>query len=143
MNGRTAVDRLDLQGRMQFRSSSTADQQRRFQSAAFHFLCDINHLIQGRCYQTAESDDVRFLLFGAFQNAGQGHHDAHVNDFVIITSEDDTDNIFADIMDIAFDGSQEYFPFGTTGGSLFGCFQIGRQVSYGSLHHPGTFDHLG
>ena len=72
------------------------------------------------------------------------HHHAEVNDLVIVAGEHDADDVFADVMHVAFDGGQEDFPgvFVHAAGGLFLRFHERQQIRHGLFHHARGFHDL-
>jgi hypothetical protein len=57
------------------------------------------------------TDDVGIFGFGFGQNFGTRHHHAHVHDFKVITLQHDGDDVFTDVMHVAFDGGDHDLAF--------------------------------
>ena len=100
------------------------------------------------CDEAGEADEVwRFRLAGAGEDFFAGDHDAQVDDVVVVAGEDDADDVFADVVDVAFDGGEEDLALrlddlsGGGHGGFFG-FHVGGQVGDGLLHDAGGFDDL-
>ena len=76
-----------------------------------------------------------------------GHHHAHVFHFKVIALQHYGDDVFANIVYIAFDGGNHDFAFAAhicaRGGKrgFFGL-DIGQQMRHSQLHNAGRFDHL-
>ena len=75
------------------------------------------------------------------------HHHAHVDDVVVVALQDHGDDVFSNVVHIAFDGGHDDLAFGFdvfTGSSLLALFflDIGNKVGHGLLHHASAFDHL-
>ena len=113
-----------------------------------HFFGNVRHFFERWRNQTRQTNDVGILGFGARQNFGAGHHHAHIHDFKIITLQNHRDNIFANIVHITFDSSNNDFTLGlgSDTGALFFLyfffFDIRDQVRNGLLHHARRFHHL-
>ncbi len=92
-----------------------------------------NHLLGALDQQAGEPDGVgRVFLEGANQGIG-GHLDAEVDDAVAVVAEDDFDQVFADVVDVAFDGGEDDFAAGGGVGLLHELFEMGD----GGLHGFG------
>ena len=78
-----------------------------------------------------------------FENGIAGDHHAEVFDFVVVAGEHDPNDVFTDVVDVAFDGGDQEFTCGRAFGgfALFGLHEW-QQVRDGALHDAGAFDHL-
>ena len=115
MDDRLAVVRRDLDGRVRLAGGRAADEQRELEAESFHLAGDVHHLVERRRDESAEADEVRLFLPGPFENFLARHHHSHVDHPVVVTGEDDADDVLADVMDIAFDRGQDY----AAGGVVF------------------------
>ncbi len=72
-----------------------------------------------------------------------GDHDAEVDDLVVVTAEDDAHDVFADVMNIAFDSGEQDFALCrlVARGAFFGLHE-GGEVCHGLFHDAGRFDDL-
>jgi hypothetical protein len=84
----------------------SADEQGQAEALALHFAGDVNHLIERWGDEATEPNNIGFLGSGTLENFLGGHHDTHIDDFVVIAGKNHTDNVLADVMDIAFDGGE-------------------------------------
>ena len=116
---------FDFDGRVGFGGGRSSDEEGDLELLAFHFLCDMDHFIEGGGDQSAEADHIHLFVPGCFQDFIGGHHDAEVHDVVAVAAEHDADDIFSDIVYIAFDGGHEYFAFGTAAAGCFFRFDEG------------------
>ncbi len=141
---RTRIFRFDLNGGMHLGSGGAADEQRQFEALALHLLGDVDHLVERRGDQAAEADDVDLFFLRGAQDFFCRHHDAHVDDIVVITAQHHADDVLADIVHIAFDGSEQHFAFGFAGLAAAGffLFNIRSEVGDRLFHDAGAFDHL-
>jgi len=138
----------EFHGGVRGAGGGSADEQRDGEAGARELLGGVDHLIERRRDQTGEADDVHLLLAGDLENLVARHHDAEVDDFVIITGEDDADDVLADVVHVAFDGREEEFSLCTgrlTGRDRAAFFLLHerREVGDGLLHHAGGFHDLG
>ena len=53
------------------------------------------------------------MLLSRLENILAGHHDAQVDDLVIIAPQNHSDDVLADVVDIALDGGHEHFALGS------------------------------
>ena len=67
------------------------------------------HFIQGRGYQSTDADDVCMVGFGGGNDVLIVCHDSQVDDIEIVAGQYNADNVFADIMNIAFGRCQNDF----------------------------------
>ena len=124
------------------RGGGAADQQRDLEALALHFLGVVHHLVEGRCDEAGEPDDVRAALLGGGENFFARHHDTEIDHLVIITREDDTDDVLADVVHVALDRRHDDLALslgGAAGGDerSFFCLHERLQVGDGFLHHAG------
>src|SRR6185436_4163469 len=92
---------------------------------------------------SAETNEVSFFLKGGLKNFIGRHHDAEIDDLVVVTAEDDAHDIFADVMHVTFDGGHDdpALRLVVTCGALLG-FHKREQISHRLFHHAGALDHL-
>src|ERR1035437_4295238 len=69
----------------------------------------MHHLVERRCDQSAETDHVRLLLFGALKNFFAGDHHAQVDDVVVVAGEHHADDVLANIVNVALNRREENF----------------------------------
>ena len=55
------------------------------------------------------------MRFGRFQNGVAGHHHAQINDFVVIATQDNRHDIFANVMHVPFYRCHNNGAFGRIG----------------------------
>src|ERR1051326_8131857 len=110
---------------------------------ALHFASDVSHFIERRRDQAAEADQVGFLVAGGFENFFSRDHDTEVYDLVVVAAKDDADDVFADVMDITFDGGHDNAALSLmlAGDSLF-LFHEGQQPGHGLFHDTRALDDL-
>ena len=102
MHDRAGVMLGDLDGRVCSGGGRATNEQRDFESAAFHFLGDMHHLVERWSDQAREADDIRADLDGLVQNFVAVDHHAKVGDLEAVAREHDADDVFADVVHIAF-----------------------------------------
>mmetsp|Transcript_52607 Transcript_52607/g.122457 ORF Transcript_52607/g.122457 Transcript_52607/m.122457 type:complete len:302 (-) Transcript_52607:1127-2032(-) len=146
------VLRRDLHSRVSLGRCGASDQQRSLEATGLHLLCHIDHLVQRGRDEPRQPNDIDLLLDGSLQDLVTRHHHAHVDNFVVVAAEDDTNNVLADVVHITLDGGHEHdaVPLGlvwiqTILESLFSLLLLheGRQVGHGLLHDTCTLDDLG
>src|SRR5690348_17635420 len=107
MNDGLAIHRRDLHGGVDAAGGGAADEQRDFKIFALHFLGDVGHFFERRSDQAAQADHVSVAFAGCGKNFVSGNHHAKVDHFIIVAAEDDADDIFANVVNIAFYRGQE------------------------------------
>ena len=71
----------------------------------------MRHFIQRGSDQAAQADHVGLFRWRV-EDFFARHHDAEVNDLVVVAGQHDADDVFADVMHIAFDGGEDDFALG-------------------------------
>ena len=110
----------------------------------------MDHLIQGRRDQTGQPDHVCLLFSCGLQNLFARNHHTQIDHFVVIATQDDADDVLADVVHIAFDRRHDNpaaalvlpAPVASTSGLPRG-FHKRKQVGNSLLHDAGALDHLG
>ena len=127
---------------MQLAGCSTTYHNRNIQSCSLQFFGHIDHFLETWGNQTAQTDDIHMLLLCLPDNLFRRNHYPHVDNLIVITGHDDTNDVLADIMHISLDGSQKHFS-GTFATFSFFCFNIWLEDAYCLFHRPGGLHHLG
>mmetsp|Transcript_8675 Transcript_8675/g.31979 ORF Transcript_8675/g.31979 Transcript_8675/m.31979 type:complete len:223 (-) Transcript_8675:2499-3167(-) len=151
MNNRARVLRLDLYRCVHAACRSTTQKDRDFQASLLHLLRDGYHLIQRRCDQPTQANNICLMLNTGLDDIFTGLHDAAIDDLEVVASQDNRNNILSDIVYISLHG-RDYenacvgLLFHTRTGS-FGSepllfFHEGNKVSNSLLHHTRGFDNL-
>ena len=139
------VIRADLDGCMHAARRCAADQQRHVEALALHLRGDGAHLVERGRDETGETDNVCLLLARDLEDFRRRDHDTQIDDLVVVALENDTDDVLADIVDIALHGRHDDLAgsglVGEARGLLLGL-QKGLQVSNGLLHHARGLDDL-
>ncbi len=140
---------MDLDRGMDAARRRAADHQRQVEALAFHLGGDMAHFIKRRRDQAGQADDVGLLGLGDFENLRRRHHDAEIDDFVIVALEHDADDVLADVMDVALDGGHHDLAVirafgGAAGGEAFGLLFVHERHQVGNrlLHDARGFHHL-
>ena len=103
----------------------------------------MDHLIQRRGDQSAKANQIGLLLEGGLEDFFRRHHDAQIDDFIIIAAEHDANDIFADVMHIAFYGGHDDASLGfVIARRLLLFFHERQKISYRLFHHASTLDYL-
>ncbi len=80
--------------------------------------------------EAGHSDGVGVFFVGGFEDVGDGLFDTEVEDGIAVVGEDDIDEVFSDVVDVAFDGGEDDAAFG---GAL-GFLHEGLEVTDGGFH---------
>ena len=144
MHHRAAVGRRNLHGRVPWAGRGPADQKRDRKALPLHFRGHMGHLFKAWSDQAREADHVHLMLFGGFQNLIALAHHADVDDVIVITAQNHTHDVLADIVYIALDGGHQDRATGRVFGPARGFFGLHfrHQVSDGLFHNTGRLDHL-
>ena len=134
----------NLHRRVGLAGGRATDQQRQFEAFPFHLFGDVRHFVEGRRDEAAQADDVHLLLARSLENFLTRDHHAEIDDLVIVTAQHHADDVFANVVHVAFDGRHQHFAgvLVLAAGGFLLCFQEGQQISDGFLHHAGGFDDL-
>ena len=97
--------------------------------------------------EAREPDDVGVVLLGGVEDLLGRHHDAQVDDLVVVALQDDADDVLADVVDVALDGRHDDRAVGVLGGGELGVVGLllldeRDEVGDGLLHDAGALDHL-
>ena len=143
--------RRDFHGGMHPTGGCATNHQRNFAHPEIvvflHFAGDILHFFQRRCDQARQANDVCAFDFGLGQYVVAGHHHPHVDHIKVVALQNHRDNVFANVMHIAFDRGNHDLAFGFhffARGFLLAFFflDVRNQMRHGLLHDPRTFDDL-
>ena len=96
------------------------------------------HLIQRRRNQPRKANHISLLSTCSFNDLSGGNHHAQIDDFEIVTLQNNADDILADVMDIAFDGRHHNLAGRltlTSRGQAF-FFHERNEMADSFLHHP-------
>ena len=125
---------------MRFRCGGTTNQQRQGKALTFHLSGYIDHFIQRWRDQAGKTDDIGILFTGCFQDFITRHHDAKIDNFIVVTLQYHTHNVFTDVMYITFYRRQHDFTVAAT--LLLAGFDVRFQIRHCLLHYAGRFHHL-
>ena len=140
MHHRLAVEWRDLHRSMSLAGGCATDQQGNLHPEPLHLAGHMNHLIQRRSDQSAESDHVDAFLHGGLQNFRARDHHAEVDDLVVIAAQHHADDVLANVMNITLHRGHEDFSLSTNGLAgrerrrLLG-FHEGKKIRHRLLHH--------
>ena len=103
----------------------------------------MHHLIERRCDQAAETNDVGTHLDRFVEDLVTRHHHSHVGDFEAIAGQHDADDVLADVVDISLHGGEHDLACAALCGvgELF-LLHVWLQVGDTLLHDAGAFHHL-
>ncbi len=79
---------------------------------------------------------------GAFHDVVAGHHYTHVDYLIAVAIHDDGYDVFADVVNVAFDCGDDHFAGRSTTCSLLFLLDIGGEPSHGVLHGSCAFHDL-
>src|SRR6202012_2745249 len=108
------VARIDLDGGVHTAGRRAAYEQRNVEPLPLHLRGDVHHLIERGRDQAREPDDVDLLPNGRFEDFRRRHHDAKIDDLIIVAGEHDADDVLADVVDVALDGRHQHLAGGLT-----------------------------
>ena len=141
---------MDLHRRVHAAGRRAADQQRNVEALALHLGGHMHHLVERRRDQAGQADDVDLSVARRLQDLRRRHHDAEIDDLVIVAGEHDADDVLADVVDIALDrrhqdlaGRLALAIVDAVGGvgQLLGL-HMGQQPGHRLLHHARRLHHL-
>ena len=125
---------------MGLRRRGPANQQRNGKALAFHLFRHVNHLVQRRGNQPGEANQVGIHFAGGFEDFIRRHHHAKIDNFVVIALQHHANDIFTDVVDVAFHGRNDHL---AVAGALFlAGFNIRFQIGDRLFHHAGRLYHL-
>ena len=84
-----------------------ADQERDGEAFALHLAGDMRHLVERGRDQPGQADHVGVLAARRVEDLLRRHHDAEIDDLVIVAGEHDADDVLADIVHVALDGRHD------------------------------------
>ena len=112
-----------------------------------HFARDVLHFFQRRRDEAREANHVCAFFFGFGQNFVAGHHHAHIHHIKVVALQYDSDDVFANIVHIAFHCGNHDLAFGfhiftRLRLQAFFFFDVRHQMRHGLLHHARRLHHL-
>ena len=130
---------------MEFAGSGTTNHDGDVETSLAQFFSHMDHLLETGSDESREANHVDLLLNGPTDNLLSRHHHPQIDDLIAIACHDDTDDILADVMDIALDGSKEDFGATGRGAGIAGGSRLhgGLENLYGLFHGTGRLHHLG
>ena len=137
---------MDLHRRVHAARGGAADQQRDVEAVALHLGGDVRHLVERGRDQAGEPDDVDPLGLRRLEDLRRRHHDAEVDDLVVVAGEHDADDVLADVVHVALDGRHQDLagalaPAAAAVRELL-RLHVGQQHGHRLLHHPRGLHHL-
>src|ERR1700722_570381 len=126
----------------------TPDEQRQLETLTLHFAGYMHHLVQRRCDQSTQANQVRLFRLGTFQDLFARDHDPQVDDLIVVAGEHHANDVLADVVNVAFDRCQHDFSlcldhFAGRRHRYLLRFHERSQVGHRLLHYPGRLDDLG
>ena len=105
----SAITRFNFDGSMFFAGCGSTNE-----SGIFMFARSISRatvtISSGGSDESRKPDDLGSPFTGFFENGFPGNHNANVFDFEVVAGKYNADNIFSDVMHIAFYGGKQDFP---------------------------------
>lgn len=77
------------------------------EAALFSFFGDRDHLVERGRDEAGESDDVGLVFFDGIEDFVTRDHYAHIDDVEAIAGEDDADDVFTNVVNVAFYGGHD------------------------------------
>ena len=105
----------------------------------------MDHFVERRRDQAGKPDDVDLFRHGSLEDLRGGHHDAEVDDLVIVAGEHDADDVLADIVHVTLDGRHQHLAGGL---ALIAAreplllLHVRQEHGDGLLHDAGRLHHL-
>ena len=143
MNHFFVVIRGDLYRAVRAARRRASNEEREVESFALHLGRDVHHFVERGGDQTGQADHVHPVGAGLGEDLFAGDHDPEVDHLVAVAGQDDANDVFADVVDIAFDRGHEDFALGAgirVGRAL--ALHVRGEPGDGALHHARTLDHL-
>ena len=128
---------------MGFGGRCAADEQRLCIPASLHFFRDTNHFVERWRDQSRKPNKIGIQGFCRVQYLFGRHHNAKIFDVVSIALQNDANNLFTNVVDVAFHGRHDDTPFACWNvviGLLL--FDEWYKVSHCLLHDARALDHL-
>ncbi len=138
---RLAVTRRDLHRGVLAARRRAADEERKVEVLALHLLGDEAHLLERRGDETGEADDVDVLLLRGLQDRLARNHHAEIDHLVAVAREDHADDVFPDVVHVAFDGGEQDLPVFLLRAVLL-LLHERLEVRDGALHHARALHDL-
>ena len=103
----------------------------------------MHHLVQRGRDEAAQADDIGLLRNGSVEDSVCSDHDSQVDDVVAVAAQNDSHDVLADVMHVAFDRSHDDLAARRLVARFFllGLHEW-QQVSHGLLHDTRALDHL-
>jgi hypothetical protein len=108
VDDRLVVLRRDLHCGVLLGRRGAADEERLLHAAALHLGGDVDHLVERGRDEAGQADDVHLVLLRCIEDLIAGHHDAEVDDLVVVAAEHHPDDVLADVVDVALDRRHEH-----------------------------------
>ena len=144
MYNRRCIIRIDFNSGMDCRCGGPANKQGDVHFQARHLFGHVHHLLQRRCDQPAQANNIHIFIHGSLQDFFCRNHHPQVDHFKIVAGQNHPDNIFPDIVHIAFNGGQQYFScWATLPWFSFFSLDVRKQHCHSFFHDPCTFYYLG
>ena len=134
---------MDLHRGVHAARGGAADQERHFEALPLHLGGDVAHFVERRRDQAGQPDDVGLFGDRRLQDFLRRHHDAEIDDVVIVALEHDADDVLADVVHVALDGGQHDLAVRrNVRAAVLVLLHVRHQIGDGLLHHARRFHHL-
>jgi hypothetical protein len=100
----------------------------------------VHHLVERRCDQAREADDVRPFLLRGVEDLLGGCHYAEIDHLVVVAAENDPDDVLADVVNVALDRGEDDLSLRPA--ALLLILHEGLQVGDRPLHRTRALDDL-
>ncbi len=121
------------------RERGAAHQQRHADSGFAQIGRGDHHLLRAFHQQAAQADGVRLMMLEGADQIFRRHLDAEVDHVIAIVLQDDLDEVFADVVDIALHRGENHF---AALGDV-GLFHELLEMAHRGLHRFGRLQHFG
>ena len=147
VNDRFTVMRCNFDCGVSAARRGTTDQQRQFETMAFHLAGHMHHLVKRGRNQSAQPDQVRIHCFSPFENFFAWNHHSQVDYFVVVAGEDYADDVLTNIVNVTLDRRENDFPlrlyyFASRSPGFLLRLHIWGEMCHSFLHHACRFHHL-
>ncbi len=132
----------DFYGSMDRRSRSATDENRRGHATLLSESRHVAHFVERRRDKTAETDDVGTDFRSLVENLLRRDHNSQVDHVETVAAEHHVDDVFADVVHVAFDRRHENLSGAATG--VVGLLRLDERLEprHGVFHHARTLNHL-
>ena len=101
----------------------------------------MHHFIERRGNEAAQANYVCVHRARRFQNLSRRHHHPEIDYLVVVTLQHDANDVFADVMHVAFDRGHDYARLRFRARRFF-RFHEWHQIRHRFFHDAGRLHHL-